>query len=424
MWELIRANKRRSVTLVIAVALVLALLGAAIGYYFMPSSAADGAFWGVLIAMVIWIVMLLASLTSGERILLATAGAKEIQKSDAPQLFNIVEEMKIASGLPAMPKVFLIDSEVPNAFAVGLKPERAAIAVTTGLMSKLNRDELQGVVAHELGHINNRDTLYITLVGVTVGAIIIIADLFLRGLWYSSLTRKRSSRSGGGQGQIIIMIAAIAFAIIAPLLAQLIYFACSRQREYLADACSAQYTRYPQGLASALEKISGEQNKSLTRSRTHAMMYIINPMAAHAKSAGLFSTHPPTEDRIAVLRGMTSDSSLKAYEEAFRNKHHGKHAVGDFTLENTESQGIREPSPESAGHDKQKNWRDAKDILHKAAGYGMLTCVCGMKMKVPPEFEERQIDCPRCGRKIEIPEELIAAAVAFDHIPEQNQKPS
>jgi len=423
MWELIRANKRRSVTLVIAVALVLALLGAAIGYYIMPSSAMDGPFWGVLIAMVIWIVMLLASLTSGERILLATAGAKQIQKSNAPQLFNIVEEMKIASGLPAMPKVYLIDSEVPNAFAVGLKPERAAIAVTTGLMSKLNRDELQGVVAHELGHINNRDTLYITLVGVTVGAIIIIADLFLRGLWYSSLTRRRSSKSGG-QGQIIIMVAAIVFAILAPLLAQLIYFACSRQREYLADASSAQYTRYPEGLASALEKISGEQNKSLTRSRTHAMMYIVNPMAAHAKSAGLFSTHPPTEDRIAVLRGMTADSSLKAYEEAFRNQHHGKHAIGDFTLENTESQGIREASPESAGHDKQQNWRDAKDILHKAAGYGMLTCVCGMKMKVPQEFDEGHIDCPRCGREIEIPKELLAAALALDHIPEQTKNTS
>ncbi len=119
----------------------------------------NGIFWGILIAMVLWIVLLLVSFTGGEQILLATAGAREIRKEDAPQLYNIVEEMKIASGLPAMPKVYLIHSHVPNAFAVGLKPERAAVAVTTGLMSKLNRSELQGVVAHEIGHISNRDTL-------------------------------------------------------------------------------------------------------------------------------------------------------------------------------------------------------------------------------------------------------------------------
>ena len=295
MWEAIQLNKRKSAALIVLLALVLAALGGAIGFYLQPRYPEDGIFWGVLIAMVVWIVMLLVSTASGDRILLATAGAHEVKYDDAPQLFNIVEEMKIASGLPAMPRIFIIDNHVPNAFAVGLKPERAAVAVTTGLMSKLNRDELQGVIAHEIGHIVNRDTLFMTMAGVTVGAVIIIADLFLRGLWYSSLTggRRRSSSRDGGQGQIVIMVIAIVLAILAPLLAQILYFATSRKREYLADASSAQFTRYPEGLASALEKISAGQSKEYKKSRALAPMYIVNPMAASGKAVGLFSTHPP-----------------------------------------------------------------------------------------------------------------------------------
>ena len=193
MWEAIAINRRKSVLLIIFLALVLAALGGAVGSFFISSDPSEGVFLGVLIAMIIWIVMLLTSFAGGEQILLATAGAKQISHDDAPQLYNIVEEMKIASGLPAMPKVYVIDSAVPNAFAVGLKPERAAIAVTTGLMSRLNRDELQGVVGHELGHIANRDTLFMTMAGVTVGAVVILADLFVRGLWFSGGSRRRSS---------------------------------------------------------------------------------------------------------------------------------------------------------------------------------------------------------------------------------------
>jgi len=178
MWQVIRANRRKSIILIIMMALVLGALGGVIGYYLQPRYPEDGIFYGVLAAMIVWIVMLLISTAGGERILLATAGAHEVKYDDAPQLFNIVEEMKIASGLPAMPRVFIIDNHVPNAFAVGLKPERAAVAVTTGLMSKLNRDELQGVIGHEIGHIVNRDTLFMTMAGVTVGAVVIIADLF------------------------------------------------------------------------------------------------------------------------------------------------------------------------------------------------------------------------------------------------------
>lgn len=403
MWEFIRANKRKSVFLIVGLAALLGILGAAIGNFFFPADPTEGLFLGVFVAMIIWTVMVLASVLGGERILLATAGAHEVQRNDAPQLYNVVEEMKIASGLPALPRVFIIDSAVPNAFAVGLKPERAAVAVTTGLLSKLNRDELQGVIGHEIGHISNRDTLFMTLAGVTVGAVVILADLFLRGLWFSSVSRRRSSRDGG-QGTIIILVISIVLAILAPLLAQILYFACSRRREYLADASSAQYTRYPEGLASALEKIEASQSEKFATSRALAPMYIVNPLAASGRGRGLFSTHPPTEERIRILRGMTRGSSLEVYENAYRELHHGQRVIGTMNLIASKEEGIRAASPESAAHDPQRNWRHARDTVHRVSGYGSITCSCGVKIKIPPDFERKEIKCPRCGREHMVPQ--------------------
>lgn len=413
MWEVIEANRRKSVVLIAGMAIVLAALGGAIGYFILPQDPANGIFWGILAAMIIWIVMLLASFSGGEQILLATAGAHEVKHNDAPQLFNVVEEMKIASGLPVMPRVYVIDSHVPNAFAVGLKPQRAAVAVTTGLMSKLNRDELQGVIAHELGHIRNRDTLFMTMAGVTVGAVVIIADLFLRGLWFSGGgSRRRSSSEGGGQAAIIMLVVSIVLAILAPLLAQLLYFATSRKREYLADASAAQFTRYPEGLASALEKISAGQSKKFSKSRTLAPMFIVNPMAASGGGGGLFSTHPPTEDRIRVLRGMTKGSSLLAYEKAFRQLHHNIGVITPGNLRASKEGGIRKSEVRAGEHNPQKNLRDIKDVLHKTAGYGILACACGLKMKIPPNFKHKQVKCPRCGRVHQVPIEFLAATIA------------
>ena len=254
MWELIQSNRRKSALLIVIMALVLAGLGLSIGW---SIAGEGGGFFGVAVAMIIWIVMLLVNFAAGENILLAAAGGREVTHDDAPQLFNVVEEMKIAAGLPAMPKIYIIDNPAPNAFAVGLKAERAAVAVTSGLLAHLTRDELQGVVAHELGHIRNRDTMFMTLAGVTVGAIILLADLYVYRLRFGGGRSRSSSGRGGGQTAALMMVIALVLAILAPLLAQLLYFACSRRREYLADASSAQFTRYPAGLASALVKISG-----------------------------------------------------------------------------------------------------------------------------------------------------------------------
>ncbi len=302
MWEAIAANKQRSALLIVSLATLLALMGLAIG--FLLGGRPQSAYFGAFVGLCVWGVLLLVNAMGGESVLLASANAREVSHDDAPQLYNVVEEMRIAASLPALPRVFIIDTPVPNAFAVGLKPERACVAVTTGLLERLERDELQGVIAHELGHISNRDTLFMTLAGVTLGAIVLLADFGMRMLFWGGGGRRRSSSGKGGGGAAILMIAALVLAILAPLVARLLYFACSRQREYLADASAAQFTRYPAGLANALRKIALQQDpKQIPVNRVVAPMYAINPLAA-AGSFSVFGTHPPTAERIRRLLEM------------------------------------------------------------------------------------------------------------------------
>lgn len=311
MWEAIADNKRRSAWLIFIMALLLAGMGGAIGL--LVGGAPETAAYGMFIGLVIWGVMLLVNMMGGESVLLASANAREISHADAPQLYNIVEEMRIAAALPAMPKVYIIDTPVPNAFAVGLKPERACIAVTSGLLERLTRDELQGVVAHELGHISNRDTLFMTLAGVTLGAIVLLADFGIRMMFWGGGGRSRRSSSsssgkGGGAAMAVMMVVAVVLAILAPLIARLLYFACSRQREYLADASAAQYTRLPGGLASALGKIAAQQDpKKIPVNRVVAPMYAVNPLAARGSSS-IWGTHPPTQERINRLLAMQGEA--------------------------------------------------------------------------------------------------------------------
>jgi heat shock protein HtpX len=421
MWEAIRANKRKSALLITALASVLLILGYAIGGSFDPQS---GGVLGVLIAMAVWVVLVLVSVAGGEKILLATTGAHEVTHETAPQVFNIVEEMKIASGLPAMPRVYIIDSNVPNAFAVGLNPKRAAVAVTTGLLARLDRDELQGVIAHEIGHISNRDTLFMTLAGVTMGAIIILADFYLRGMRFGLGRSRSSSSKGGGQAAAIMFIIALVFAILAPILAQMLYFACSRKREYLADASGAQFTRYPEGLASALSKISSYQGEGLKVNKAVAPMFTVNPLAAAGRGSSVFSTHPPTEDRIRVLRGMGKSSSLAAYEEAFRATHKNRSVLGARNLASSVENGIRERSAPETKPDAAKQWRSAQDLLQKASQYATIACACGLNIKLPPAFDQKTVVCPRCGTSHQVPlAELTAAATVLQTAMNKPMKP-
>jgi heat shock protein HtpX len=296
--ERIAVNRRNSVLLIAAFLAFVAAFGYIIGYAWIGDPT--GALFGLALAFVAGTISGLATYYGGDRMVLAASHASEISHDDAPVLFNVVEEMAIAAGVP-MPKVYIIDDSAPNAFATGRGPEHASVAVTSGLLEKLDRDELQGVIAHEMSHVGNFDIRYAMLVGVLVGTTVLISDFFLRGLWFGGGRR----REGEGQGQVIMLIIAIALAILAPLFARLLQLSISRQREFLADASAVQLTRNPKGLADALQKISGDREVLEAANRATAHLYIVNPIKKFEKrSKGLFSTHPPIEQRIEILRQM------------------------------------------------------------------------------------------------------------------------
>ncbi|HZY56388.1 MAG TPA: M48 family metallopeptidase [Rubrobacteraceae bacterium] len=294
----ISVNKRNSLLLIAVFLVFVAVFGYVIGYAWIGDPT--GAIFGLVLAFAVGTVSGLATYYAGDRMVLAASRAREVTHDEAPVLFNVVEEMAIAGGLP-MPKVYIIADTAPNAFATGRDPEHASIAVTSGLLEKLNRDELQGVIAHEMSHVGNFDIRYAMLVGILVGTTVLISDFFLRGLWFGAGRR----REGGGQAQIIMIIIALALAILAPLFARLLQLSISRQREYLADATAVQLTRNPKGLADALQKISGDREVLEAANRATAHLYIVNPVKKFEKRAkGLFSTHPPIEERIQILRQM------------------------------------------------------------------------------------------------------------------------
>ncbi len=396
MWELIRANKRKSVILIT----VMGMLMIGVGMLIAEAMAPGGWIFGGVIALALWIIMSLVSYYGGDGIFLASAGAKQIKHSDHPTLHNIVEEMCIASGLSTLPKIYIIDDPRPNAFAVGRDPEHASVAVTAGLLNRLNRDEVQGVIAHELAHIQNRDILYVMIAAVMVGVIALMSDVFIRYLWFSG-GRHRSRRQGNDQAQMIIMVAGILLAILGPIAAQLLYFALSRRREYLADACGAQFTRYPEGLASALEKILKDPGLREQKSRVMAPMYIVNPGAAAFAAAGLTSTHPATKERINILRSM-GGAGLADYEAAFAKTTKGSVVPGS-ALKTARPVGVRPPWKEEgvgkkAKADKLDRVRDTSDLLWKLNNYAIISCVCGARLKLPPKFRGKQVSCPRCDK--------------------------
>ncbi|MCK7523465.1 MAG: M48 family metallopeptidase [Ignavibacteriales bacterium] len=294
MWELIEANKRKSIFIFIGMGLLLILIGFTFGSFYSPD---NGGFIGIFFAIMLWGILSMVSYFAGSKILLAVSGAKEVTQDVHPQLYNVVEEMRIAANLPHQPKIYIIADAAPNAFATGIKPENSAIAVTAGLLGTLNRDELQGVVAHEMSHIVNRDVLVMTFAGMMLGAITLMAEVFTRSLWFGGGSRYKSKSSDkGGQAQIIILVLAIALAILGPIMAQLLYFAISRKREYLADASAVRLTRYPDGLASALEKISGTNLDLKTANKVTAPMYIINPLKEKGMQISNLSKYTSTDN--------------------------------------------------------------------------------------------------------------------------------
>ena len=310
-YDQIAANRRNSFLMAGLVVALLALLGFAIGYGIFGSLG--GGVLTTAVAVGFGALAGVGTYAAGDTLVLAVSGARELSETQAPQLFNVVREMAIAANVP-MPRVYVIDDTAPNAFATGRDPAHASIAVTSGLLEKLDREELQGVIGHEMSHVRNLDIRFSLVVGVMVGAIAMLADFFLRfNLWGGGRSRDRS----GGSAQAVVFVIAIVLAILAPLISRFIQLAVSRQREYLADASSVEITRNPVGLERALAKIGADKEVLEVANRGTQHMYFTNPIKKfEERSSSLMSTHPRIVDRINRLRQLSGEAPLASQDEA------------------------------------------------------------------------------------------------------------
>jgi len=291
-FDAIDANKRNSMLLM---ALMVAIfMGVVIAISYIYDVGICGPVMGFFAILLYTGIVFF----TGDKVILALSGAKEVKREEYPFLFNVVEGLALASQIP-VPKIYIIEDRSPNAFATGRDPEHSSVAVTRGLLEMLNRQELEGVLAHEISHIANYDIRFSMIAVVLVGAIALLGDIVVRSLWFGGGNR-RDSKGGGG----VLAIIAIVFLILAPILATVVRFAISRQREYLADANGARLTRYPEGLASALEKISGAGIPTKNASDTTAPLYFSNPFPGKVGLSSAFATHPPAPERIKRLRSM------------------------------------------------------------------------------------------------------------------------
>ncbi|MCX8160987.1 MAG: zinc metalloprotease HtpX [Candidatus Saccharicenans sp.] len=296
MYEQITSNKVKSVFLVLFFVAFIFLL------VWVFEELTGWGRGGFILALVISMVMAAGSYYYSDRIVLAISRARPVTREEFPYLYHTVEGLAIAAGLPA-PRCYVIEDTAPNAFATGRNPKNAVICVTTGLLQKMNRLELEGVIAHEMSHIKNYDVLLQTVAVVMVGVVALLSDWMLRSLWWGGGRRKSRDRSGNA-GAILLLVG-IVLAILSPLVAQLMQLAISRRREYLADASAAMLTRYPAGLASALRKIAADPEPLEAANKATAHLYIVNPLKnIGGKMNKLFSTHPPIEERIAALEKM------------------------------------------------------------------------------------------------------------------------
>jgi heat shock protein HtpX len=303
-YDQMTANRVRTVLLMTIFALLVLLVG------YVAGRMTGIGWWGLVIAGVVALVMSWGSYWWSDSLVLAMSGARPADKDAGPRdayILNAVEGLSIAAGLP-VPKAYVIDDAAPNAFATGRNPQNAAVAVTAGLLDKLDRQELEGVIAHELSHVRNRDTLVTTVAVVLAGTIVLLSDFmrsWFRFGWMFGGSGDDDSDSDSGGGNAVWLLIGLALAILAPLAALLIQMAVSRKREYLADANAALLTRYPEGLASALRKIATDPVPLRSANKATASLWIYNPLKDHGGGMNsLFDTHPPIEERIARLEAM------------------------------------------------------------------------------------------------------------------------
>ena len=302
MYEQIASNKRKSVVLVLGAILLLGAVGYAIGLITQQGPA-----W-LIFGLAIAVAMSAGSYFYGDRIVLASTRARAVTPEQEPRLHNIVEGLAIAAGIPK-PHVYVVPEQAPNAYATGRDPEHSSIAVTQGLLDAMNRVELEGVVAHEMSHILDRDMLVGTIVATLVGAVVLISEFFMRALWWGGVGGRRGNDRGGGPAEAVLFAVGLVLLILAPIVGQVVRFAMSRQREYLADAQGAMLTRYPPGLTAALKKIAAASSIPMrSANNATAHLWLNQPSRIQGERMGplerLFSTHPPIEDRIRRLEEM------------------------------------------------------------------------------------------------------------------------
>ncbi|MDP9297755.1 MAG: zinc metalloprotease HtpX [Actinomycetota bacterium] len=301
MYEQIAANRRKTALLLVGAVVFLAVVGYAIGLIWGVGPI------GLVIAAIVALVMSVSSYFYGDRLVLASTRAREVTPEEAPRLHNVVEGLAIAAGVPK-PRVYVVPEQAPNAFATGRDPEHASIAVTQGLLEMMNRVELEGVIGHEMSHIQDRDILLGTIVATVVGAAVLLAEFFMRSFWWGGFRGRRGNDSSGGILELVLLVVGFILIALAPLAGQLIKLSVSRNREYLADAQGAMLTRYPPGLVSALQKIEAAPHAMRSANNATAHLWLEQPSRFPGKQTGtlerLFSTHPPIEERIRRLQEM------------------------------------------------------------------------------------------------------------------------
>ena len=316
-YDLAADNRRKSLVLVLLVVAILAAFGASAGIAL--SGTVDGGLPFALGAFVLGFFLTLGAWFSGDKAVLAAAGAKPLNPdagAEERQLDNIVDELCLAANLPK-PKLYVIDDTALNAFATGRDPEHASVAVTAGLMAKLDREEMSGVIAHELSHVRNFDIRYGLLVAALVGSLALLSDLVMRWAVWGGGRRRSNDREGGNAIQVIFIVLTIILAILAPIAARLVQLAVSRQREYLADASGVELTRNPAGLERALAKLAGDTEVLEVATKATAHLYVVNPVKRfESRAAGFMATHPPLVDRINRLRTLRGVKELAAVNEA------------------------------------------------------------------------------------------------------------
>jgi len=313
-YEEIRKNKLKSAFLVSGFILVILFLGYFVGLIW----GREAAFTGLVVATVVAIIMSLASYYHSDKIALASVGARPVTREEYPYYVNTVEGLALAAGIPT-PRTYIIETPAMNAFATGRNPEHAAIAVTTGLLERCNRLELEGVIAHEISHIKNYDIRLMSMVVVLVGLVVLFSEIMLRSLLFGG-GRRRNGEGEAGPIYLIILLLGLAFLVISPIVAQLLQLAISRRREFLADANAALLTRYPEGLASALEKLTVEAKPFPQASNAVAHLFIVQPFRRRVNPGkryrtSIWDTHPPVEERIRRLRAMAGMSGMRGPEE-------------------------------------------------------------------------------------------------------------